>query len=70
MLRAFQKLLVPLVGVSVEEGAKSQLWPATAKGVHGGEYYVPVSVSGNGSQLSKDKVLAKKLRDWTEKELE
>ncbi|TVY59892.1 putative oxidoreductase [Fusarium oxysporum f. sp. cubense] len=70
MLSAFQKFVVPLVGVSVEEGAKSQLWAATAKGVKAGEYYVPVGVSGNGSQLSKDKVLAKKLWDWTEKELE
>ncbi|KAH7234636.1 uncharacterized protein BKA55DRAFT_543822 [Fusarium redolens] len=69
MISAFQRLVVPLVGVSVEEGAKSQLWAATAKGVQNGEYYVPVGLSGNGSQLSKDKVLAKKLWDWTEKEL-
>ncbi|KAF5642471.1 alcohol dehydrogenase Bli-4 [Fusarium tjaetaba] len=70
MINVFQKVVVPLIGVSVEEGAKSQLWAATAKGVQSGEYYVPVGVSGEGSQSSNDKALAKKLWDWTEKELE
>ncbi|KLO97329.1 alcohol dehydrogenase Bli-4 [Fusarium fujikuroi] len=70
MINMFQKVVVPLIGVSVEEGAKCQLWAATAKGVQSGECYVPVGVSGGGSQLSKDKALAKKLWDWTEKELE
>ncbi|KAF5693625.1 alcohol dehydrogenase Bli-4 [Fusarium denticulatum] len=70
MINVFQKVVVPLIGISVEEGAKSQLWAATAKGVQSGEYYVPVGVSGEGSQLSKDKALARKLWDWTETELE
>lgn len=70
MISVFQKVVVPLIGVSVEEGAKCQLWAATAKGVQSGEYYVPVGVSGGGNQLSKDKALAKTLWDWTEKELE
>ncbi|KAI1033877.1 hypothetical protein LB503_011087 [Fusarium chuoi] len=70
MISVFQKVVVPLIGVNVEEGAKCQLWAATAKGVQSGEYYVPVGVSEGGNQLSKDKALAKTLWNWTEKELE
>ncbi|UPK95343.1 hypothetical protein LCI18_006278 [Fusarium solani-melongenae] len=61
--------VVPLIGVEVQEGAKSQLWAATAKDVESGEYYEPVGVAGRGSALSKNKELGKKLWDWTEKEL-
>ncbi|KAH6989781.1 hypothetical protein BKA56DRAFT_456758, partial [Ilyonectria sp. MPI-CAGE-AT-0026] len=32
MVSAFQKLVFPLIGVSVEELAKSYLWAAMAKG--------------------------------------
>ncbi|KAM6510864.1 hypothetical protein FSOLCH5_011309 [Fusarium solani] len=70
LIRGFQKFIVPLIGVEVQEGAKNQLWAATAKGVESGEYYEPVGVSGRGSALSKNKELGKKLWDWTEKELE
>ncbi|KAM5343314.1 hypothetical protein ACJ41O_014280 [Fusarium nematophilum] len=69
MIRVFQKFVVPLLGVDVQEGAKSQLWAATARGVENGEYYEPVGVAGRGSALSKDKELGRKLWDWTEKEL-
>ncbi|KAJ3456609.1 hypothetical protein MRS44_016632 [Fusarium solani] len=70
LMRGFQKFIVPLIGVEVQEGAKNQLWAATAKGVESGEYYEPVGVSGRGSALSKNKELGKKLWDWTEKEIE
>ncbi|KAF4829921.1 putative oxidoreductase [Colletotrichum siamense] len=69
LIKAFQAVVVPLIGVSVEEGAKNQLWAATADGVLNGEYYVPVGVPGKGSALSKDEDLARKLWDWTEAEL-
>ncbi|RMJ20306.1 hypothetical protein CDV36_000114 [Fusarium kuroshium] len=69
LMRSFQRFIVPLIGIEVEEGAKSQLWAATAKGVESGEYYEPVGVAGRASALSKNKELGKKLWDWTEKEL-
>jgi retinol dehydrogenase 12 len=58
------------IGVPVEEGAKNQLWAATAKDIKAGEYYDPVGVPGKRSKLSQDDELAKKLWDWTEKELD
>lgn len=61
---------------SVQDGAKNQLWAATArkgseaKGeVESGEYYTPVGVAGQGSKLTKDEALANKLWTWTEAEL-
>ncbi|KAK1634064.1 hypothetical protein BDP81DRAFT_325921 [Colletotrichum phormii] len=70
LIRAFRKVVVPLIGVDVEEGARSQLWAATADGVENGEYYEPVGVAGNGSALAKDNNLALKLWDWTQREIE
>ncbi|KAH7153588.1 hypothetical protein EDB81DRAFT_687901 [Dactylonectria macrodidyma] len=70
MLRGFQKFVVPLIGVNVQEGVKNQLWAATTKGVENGEYYEPVGVTGRGSALSLDKELGRRLWDWTDKELE
>ncbi|KXH43034.1 hypothetical protein CSIM01_01788 [Colletotrichum simmondsii] len=70
LIRAFQKVVVPLIGVDVEEGARSQLWAATADEVENGEYYEPVGVAGNGSAFAKDNNLALKLWDWTEKEID
>ncbi|KAH8749934.1 hypothetical protein F5883DRAFT_694522 [Diaporthe sp. PMI_573] len=69
LMRSFQKFVVPLMGVEVDEGVKSQLWAATAAGVESGEYYEPVGVVGRGSALSKNQDLGRKLWEWTEKEL-
>ncbi|KAK4493890.1 hypothetical protein PRZ48_015075 [Zasmidium cellare] len=69
VIRAFSKYVVPLIGVDVEQGAKNQLWAATAEGVESGEYYTPVGVKGGDSALSKDAALARKLWEWTEGEL-
>ncbi|KAM0425874.1 hypothetical protein ACHAPT_008812 [Fusarium lateritium] len=69
IMRAFQRFIVPLIGDEVQEGAKSQLWAATAKDVASGEYYEPVGVAGRANALSKNKELGKQLWDWTEKEL-
>lgn len=61
---------------TVEGGAKNQLWAASAKRgigkgeVKSGEYYTQVGVPGNGSWQSQDMELAKKLWEWTNKELE
>ncbi len=65
-----RRVLLPIVGVSVEEGAKNQLWAATAKDVVSGEYYEPIGISGKAGAVGKDKELARRLWDWTEKELE
>jgi len=72
VLNAGKKVLY----TSVEGGAKNQLWAATAKRgegkgeVESGEYYTPVGVAGNGSWKSEDMELARKLWEWTEKELD
>jgi len=54
---------------SVEEGAKNQLWAATAPGVKSGTHYVPVGKADKGTAYAQDAALATKLYDWTEKEL-
>jgi retinol dehydrogenase 12 len=65
-----------MVYTTVENGAKNQLWGATAKKgvgkgeVKSGEYYTPIGVPGNGSWQSQDMDLARRLWEWTEKELE
>ncbi|KAF4995925.1 hypothetical protein FDECE_12654 [Fusarium decemcellulare] len=69
IVRIFQKTVLPLVGVDVEEGVKNQLWAATASDVLNGEYYEPMGVTGRAGKLSMDLSLAKKLWEWTEKEM-
>lgn len=58
--------------VTTEVGAKGQLWAATTplENLDNGEYYTPIGVTGGGSKLANDVSLAKKLWEWTEKELE
>jgi len=55
---------------SVEDGAKGQLWAGTAEGVKSGQYYTPVGVTGQDTRVACNMELAKKLWDWTDKELE
>ncbi|KAM5354836.1 hypothetical protein ACJ41O_001482 [Fusarium nematophilum] len=66
-LRGIRSLASPLLA-TVENGAKNQLWAATAKDVVSGEYYEPVGVAGKASSNAKDDRLAKMLWEWTEKE--
>ncbi|QSZ31911.1 hypothetical protein DSL72_001480 [Monilinia vaccinii-corymbosi] len=69
-------LVRDLAFTSLADGAKNQLWAAVAnkgnaKGeVLRGEYYMPVGISGTGSNYTGDEKLADKLWEWTEKELE
>jgi NAD(P)-dependent dehydrogenase (short-subunit alcohol dehydrogenase family) len=56
--------------VTPEDGAKNQLWASVAKDVKNGEYYEPIGVPGRASSYGKNDELAKKLWDWTERELE
>lgn len=70
MITLLRTVVVPLISVSVEEGAKNQLWAGTAQGVKSGEYYEPIGVTGKASKQAASDELAKMLYDWTEKELE
>ncbi|KAH8893067.1 NAD(P)-binding protein [Thozetella sp. PMI_491] len=62
--------IVPPFLATVEQGARNQLWAATADEVVSGEFYVPVGVVGTlkGVDKVKDKELANRLWEWTEEE--
>ncbi|KAH8882154.1 NAD(P)-binding protein [Thozetella sp. PMI_491] len=64
------KPYVCLTGVTHEEGAKTQLWLSFSKDVKNGEYYEPVGKAGKGSSQTLDDELARKLWEWTDKELQ
>ncbi|AEO68959.1 1a08903d-7cff-4785-9fdd-5c4cbe85d42c [Thermothielavioides terrestris] len=58
---------------SVEHGVRNQLWASVAapgSDLVSGEYYEPVGVAGRASALARDGELARRLWEWTEKELE
>ncbi|KAK8106139.1 uncharacterized protein PG998_003391 [Apiospora kogelbergensis] len=55
---------------SVEDNIKNQLWAATSQDVVSGEYYSHVGVRGRMNKLARDDLLAEKLWQWTEVELE
>jgi NAD(P)-dependent dehydrogenase (short-subunit alcohol dehydrogenase family) len=55
---------------TVEQGVRNQLWASVAAGVESGEYYEPVGVKGKTSAFGLDDGLARRLWDWTERELE
>ncbi|RKU45315.1 hypothetical protein DL546_007243 [Coniochaeta pulveracea] len=59
---------------TVEMGARNQVWATVSKQVESGEWYTPVGIKGTvkvrGTDLARDDNLAKKLWEWTEKELE
>lgn len=70
-----------VVCVTIEEGAKGQLWAATTPlavagkdggqgKVKSGEYYTPVGVTGQGTWTSNNAELALKLWDWSSNEVE
>lgn len=69
ILRIFRAVVLPLVGTTVQDGVRNQLWAATAKDVVSGEYYEPVGVGGKAHALVQDKALGQRLWDWTENEL-
>lgn len=63
------KPIVAMKAVSVEEGAKTQLWCSFSKDAENGAYYELVGEAGKESVLARDDALSTKLWDWTEKEL-
>ena len=60
---------IALTGVTVEEGAKNQLWCTFSKDVVNGTYYEPIGQAGKDSSLSRDSQLVSELWDWTDREL-
>ncbi|KAJ7611597.1 oxidoreductase [Roridomyces roridus] len=71
----FSKALIyitnPLSTMTPVDGARNQLWVATAdkQSIINGEYYEPVGKRGKHARKSRDVALAGKLWDWTENEL-
>ncbi|KAK5124958.1 hypothetical protein LTR85_001148 [Meristemomyces frigidus] len=61
--------MLTLTGLAAEEGAKAQLWAATAKGVKSGKFYVPVGKVEDSIKLVGDQKLVDEVWDWTNKEL-
>ena len=58
-----------LLAVTVQEGAKNQLWAGTAADVKSGEYYVPIGKLVRGSPRASDAKLQEELWEWTDEEL-
>lgn len=59
-----------LVLASPEKGVRNQLWASVSKDVVSGELYYPVGIPGRGAVLARDDDLARRLWEWTEKELQ
>ena len=61
-----------LVGTSIEMGVRNQIWAATCKRgeIVSGGFYKPVGYLSVGAPLAQDTMLARKLWEWTGKELE
>lgn len=69
MLRGLISILSLLVGVNAMEGAKTQLWASTAKGVKSGSHYKPIGNESQGSKYANDQLMLDKLWEWTNDEL-
>ncbi|KAI9804971.1 MAG: hypothetical protein M1833_006274 [Piccolia ochrophora] len=56
----------------VATGARNQLWAAVvdAERIKNGKYYTPVGVENGGSSWARDEELARKLWEWSDRELE
>ncbi|KXH32727.1 hypothetical protein CSAL01_13490 [Colletotrichum salicis] len=69
IMRIAWKLTTLFIGVDVPTGTLNQLWASTSKNVVSGTYYEPIGRTGLGKPRTNNSALAKKLWDWTEKEL-
>lgn len=63
------RIMLLLTGVSVEEGAKGQLWAATAPNVRSGQFYMPGAKEDDGGKYGNDQSKIDELWLWTEKEI-
>ncbi|KAI1767966.1 NAD(P)-binding protein [Hypoxylon sp. FL1150] len=62
--------IAPLVCVSVADGVKNHLWAATSPDAESGRYYEPVGVAGKETAVARNEDLFRRLREWTDNELE
>ena len=62
-------VVVALIGKSLSEGAKNQLWCATGNDVVSSRFYFSVRAAHEGRGFPDDKALRKQLWDWTDDEL-
>jgi NAD(P)-dependent dehydrogenase (short-subunit alcohol dehydrogenase family) len=69
ILRRLVRPVIMMTGVTVEEGAKNQLWCCTSGDVQSGTYYEPIGKAEQESSQARDDALAEKLWTWTEEEL-
>jgi NAD(P)-dependent dehydrogenase (short-subunit alcohol dehydrogenase family) len=60
---------VSIVGISKEEGAKTQLWCSFSQDAKSGSYYEPIGKAGKEAMIARDDELSAKLWKWTDKEL-
>ncbi|RMY37323.1 hypothetical protein D0866_03337 [Hortaea werneckii] len=67
-LRTRAKPMEPGV-LTVEEGAKTQLWAATASKAQSGKFYFPIRKEGDGGKHRNDLKMNDNLWRWTEKKL-
>ncbi|KAI7542634.1 hypothetical protein KC331_g7861 [Hortaea werneckii] len=63
------KPLLAFTGLTVEEGAKTQLWAATASEAQSGKFYFPVGKENDGGRHGNDLKMSDDLWRWTDKEL-
>lgn len=61
--------IVGFVGLSVEDGTKTQLWCGVAPEVENGKYYEPIGVAKAGSKWVQDATKRDELWKWTTEEL-
>jgi retinol dehydrogenase-12 len=55
--------ITPLLCVSVPVGVKNHLWAITSPDVISGKYYESVGVPDNGSAMSTNEILLRKLEE-------
>jgi retinol dehydrogenase-12 len=68
-LSVLERVVGWVMAVSVQEGARGQVWAATAREVVGGAYYIPVGKWGRESVQARNGELAEWLWVWMEGEL-
>ena len=68
--RPFAMLYFRVMALSVQDGAKNQLWASVAADAKSGGYYNPIGYVKAADADATNEETAKKLWEWTEKELE
>ncbi|KAH7256250.1 hypothetical protein BKA59DRAFT_389645 [Fusarium tricinctum] len=69
LMRYLQTEVAPKLEIPIDEGVKNHLWASTCTEIKNGEFYEPVGKTGGLEGHGLDDEMARKLWDWTEKEL-